>query len=250
MGEDRATAAARADRLRHWDRAPRPLITPSVLSCDFSRVAEELDALKAAGTAAVHVDVMDAHFVPNLSFGPPVIAKWRQVTDFPFDTHLMMSDPARYVEAFAHAGCDLILFHIEVVADPVPLARRIRELGCRAGIVLNPPTPLATIEPYVDAFDVVLVMSVMPGFGGQLFEPAVLSKVRALRSAHPALAISIDGGITPETAAIAVEAGATQLVAGASVFRSDGNYAAALAELAEGAHRGLTRGGGPAHAAV
>ena len=237
---------ARAARLDQWDRAPRPLITPSVLSCDFSRVAEELDALKRAGTLAVHVDVMDAHFVPNLSFGPPVIAKWRKVTDFPFDTHLMMSDPGRYVEAFADAGCDLILFHIEVVPDPLPLARRIRELGCRPGIVLNPPTPLSTIEPYLDDMDSVLVMSVMPGFGGQAFDPSVLSKVRALRSLRPGLAISIDGGINAATAEEAVAAGATQLVAGSSVFRSDGNYAAALAELAEGAHRGLTRGGGPA----
>ena len=238
-------APARAARLEQWDRAPRPLITPSVLSCDFSRVAEELDALKAAGTLAVHVDVMDAHFVPNLSFGPPVIAKWRKVTDFPFDTHLMMTDPARYVEAFAKAGCDLILFHIEVVPDPLPLAQRIRDLGCRPGIVLNPPTPLSAIEPYVHAFDSVLVMSVMPGFGGQAFDPSVLPKVQALRKGHPNLAISIDGGINPETAEEAVAAGATQLVAGSSVFRSDGNYAAALAELAQGAHRGLTRGGGP-----
>ena len=243
-------ARARAARLDQWDRAPKPLITPSVLSCDFSRVAEELDALKAAGTLAVHVDVMDAHFVPNLSVGPPVIAKWRNVTDFPFDTHLMMSDPGRYVEAFAEAGCDLILFHIEVVPNPAPLARRIRELGCRPGIVLNPPTPLSTIEPFLDDIDHVLVMSVMPGFSGQVFDPSVLSKVRRLRSLYPGLAISIDGGITAATAEEAVAAGATQLVAGSSVFRSDGNYAAALAELAEGAHRGLMRGGGPAPTSV
>ena len=133
-----------------------------------------------------------------------------------------------------------------MVPDPLPLARRIRELGCRPGIVLNPPTPLSTIEPYLDDMDSVLVMSVMPGFGGQAFDPSVLSKVRALRSLRPGLAISIDGGINAATAEEAVAAGATQLVAGSSVFRSDGNYAAALAELAEGAHRGLTRGGGPA----
>jgi ribulose-phosphate 3-epimerase len=201
-------------------------------------MADELDALKRAGAIAVHLDVMDGHFVPNLSYGAPVIADWRPRTDFPFDTHLMISDPSRYVEDFVRAGCDVIIFHIEAVPEPLPLLRRIRESGCEAALALNPPTPLSSIEPFLDELDAVLVMSVMPGFGGQKFEAAVLDKVRALRAARPALRISIDGGINPSTAGAAVEAGVAQLVAGSAVFRNDGNYAAALAELAQAARRG------------
>ena len=228
----------RAARLAALNAAPTPLVTPSLLNCDFSRVGEELDALKAAGALAVHLDVMDGHFVPNLSYGPPVVADWRKRCDFPFDTHLMMTDPARYVDQFAAAGCDVIIFHIEAVPHPVQLARRIRHLGCHASIALNPPTPVDAIMPFLDEVDAVLVMSVMPGFGGQAFEPAVLDKVRAVRVTRPNLWISIDGGIKPDTAAEAVAAGVNQLVAGSAVFHKPGNYAAALAELAEGARRG------------
>ena len=202
-------------------------------------MADELDALKRAGAVAVHLDVMDGHFVPNLSYGAPVIADWRPRTDFPFDTHLMISDPARYLDDFVRAGCDVIIFHIEAVPEPLPLLRRVRESGCEAALALNPPTPLAAIEPFLDEVDAVLVMSVMPGFGGQEFEAAVLDKVRALRAARPALRISIDGGINPSTVGAAVEAGVAQLVAGSAVFRTDGNYAAALAELAQAARRGI-----------
>jgi ribulose-phosphate 3-epimerase len=236
----------RSDRLRIWDAAERPVVTPSLLNSDFARMAEELDALRRARAVGVHLDVMDGHFVPNLSYGPPVIADWRPRTDFPFDTHLMIADPARYLDDFVRAGCDLIIVHIEAVPEPTELLRRIRGAGCRAVLALNPPTPLGSIEPYLDELDGVLVMSVMPGFGGQEFEASVLDKVRALRASRPGLAISIDGGINPGTAAEAVAAGVTQLVAGSAVFRGDGNYAAALAELAEGARRGLLRGGGPA----
>ena len=246
MTADQTTPAARADRLAAWDAAPRPFVTPSLLNCDFAHVADELDRLKAAGAVGVHLDVMDGHFVPNLSYGAPVAADWRKVTDFPFDTHLMIADPGRYLDDFVKAGCDVIIVHIEVLPDPVPLLRRIRDAGCRASLCLNPPTPLSAITPYLDEVDDVLVMSVMPGFGGQKFDPSVLDKVRALRASHPRLPISIDGGINPTTAADAVAAGATQLVAGSAVFRKDGNYAAALAELAEGARRGSERGRGSA----
>jgi ribulose-phosphate 3-epimerase len=236
------TAAAqnpseRAARLARFSAAATPVVTPSLLNCDFGRVSDELAALKEAGAVAVHLDVMDGHFVPNLSYGAPVIADWRKYTDFPFDAHLMIADPARYLDDFIDAGCDVIIFHIEAVPEPVPLLRRIRAAGCQAALTLNPPTPLAAIEPYLDELDAVLVMSVMPGFGGQKFEAQVLDKVRALRAQRPGLRISIDGGINRSTAGEAVAAGATQLVAGSAVFRSDGNYAAALAELAEGAHR-------------
>lgn len=240
MGDEHpsTTETDRAARLEAFRAAARPVVTPSLLNCDFARMADELAALERAGAAAVHLDVMDGHFVPNLSYGAPVIADWRRVTNLPFDAHLMMTDPARYLDDFVRAGCDVLIFHIEVVPDPVPLARRIRAAGCEAAVSLNPPTPLSAVEPYLDELDAVLVMSVMPGFGGQAFEPEVLEKVRALRALRPSLRTSIDGGIKPETAALAVAAGATQLVAGSAVFRSDGNYAAALAELTEGARRG------------
>ena len=250
MGEDLGTPAGRPARLRAWDQVPRPFVTPSLLNCDFSRVGDELDALKRDGVVAVHLDVMDGHFVPNLSYGAPVIADWRKRTDFPFDTHLMMSDPARYLDDFVKAGCDVIIFQIEAVPDPSDLIKRIQGAGCRASIALNPPTPLSAIEPFLGGLDGVLVMSVMPGFGGQKFDPSVLEKVRALRASHPDLWISIDGGIKPDTAELAVAAGVSQMVVGSSIFRPDGNYAAALAELAEGIRRGSDqRGSGQARPA-
>ena len=142
-------------------------------------MAEELDALKRAGAVAVHLDVMDGHFVPNLSYGAPVIADWRQADRFPVRHPPDDLRPARYLDDFVRAGCDVIIFHIEVVPEPVPLLRRIRAAGCQAALGLNPPTPFSAIEPYLDEVDAVLVMSVMPGFGGQKFEAAVLDKVRA-----------------------------------------------------------------------
>ncbi len=249
MGDDLRSPAGRAARLAAWDAASRPFVTPSLLNCDFSRVGEELDALKRDGVVAVHLDVMDGHFVPNLSYGAPVIADWRKRTDYPFDAHLMMSDPGRYLDDYVKAGCDVIVFQIEAVPEPTALIRRIKSAGCRASLALNPPTPLSAIEPYLDQVDAVLVMSVMPGFGGQKFDASVLDKVRSLRAGRPGLWISIDGGIKPDTAADAVAAGVSQMVVGSGVFRPDGNYAAALAELAEGIRRGSERGSAPARSA-
>ena len=247
MGDEPRFSAPRQSRLLAWDAVPRPFVTPSLLNCDFARVGEQLDALRDAGVAAVHLDVMDGHFVPNLSYGAPVIADWRKRTDFPFDAHLMMSDPGRYLDDFVKAGCDVVIVQIEAVPDPTALIRRIQDAGCRASLALNPPTPLAAIEPFLDGLDAVLVMSVMPGFGGQKFDASVLDKVRELRAARPNLWISIDGGIKPDTAAEAVAAGVSQMVVGSGVFRGDGNYAAALAELAEGIRLGTERGRAPTH---
>ncbi len=249
MGDELRSQSGRPARLKAWDDAAAPFVTPSLLNCDFSRVGEELDALKRDGVVAVHLDVMDGHFVPNLSYGAPVIADWRKRTDFTFDTHLMISDPGRYLDDFVKAGCDLIIIQIEAVPEPTDLIARIQAAGCRASLALNPPTPLSAIEPYLDQLDAVLVMSVMPGFGGQKFDASVLDKVRVLRASHPDLWISIDGGIKPDTAELAVAAGVSQMVVGSGVFRPDGNYAAALAELAEGIHRGLERGKGSASSA-
>jgi len=228
----------RSERLRAWDAATLPAVTPSLLNCDFARMTAELDALRRAGAPALHLDVMDGHFVPNLSYGAPVIAGWRKHSDLPFDAHLMIDDPSRYLDDFVKAGCDVILFHIEAVPEPLNLLRRIRREGCHAGLVLNPPTPATAVEPFLAEIDVVLVMSVMPGFGGQAFDPTVLDKVRFFRQARPGLRISIDGGINAKTAGAAAAAGATQLVVGSATFRPDGNYAAALAEVSEAARRG------------
>ena len=249
MADDLRTPAGRPLRLKAWDEAPSPFVTPSLLNCDFSRVAEELDALKRAGVVAVHLDVMDGHFVENLSYGALVIADWRKRTDYPFDAHLMMTDPGKYLDAFINAGCDLIIFQIEAVPEPTALIARIKAAGCRASIAINPPTPLSAIEPYLDQLDAVLVMSVMPGKGGQKFDGSVLDKVRAIRASHPKLWISIDGGIKADTAELAVAAGVSQMVVGTGVFRADGNYPAALAELAQGIRRGLERGSAPAPSA-
>lgn len=246
MGDDPKLAAERSARLSVWDNAPRPFVTPSLLNCNFTRVGAELDALRTAGAVAVHLDVMDAHFVPNLTYGAPVIRDWRQVTDFPFDAHLMIADPARYLDDFVAAGCDTIIFQIEAIADPTDLIRRIKAAGCRASIALNPPTPLGAIMPFLDQADAVLVMSVMPGFGGQEFDASVLDKVRALRRERPNLWISIDGGVKPQQATLAAEAGVSQMVVGSGVFRPDGNYAAALQELNEAIQAGTERGSAPA----
>jgi len=220
--------AARRARL---EAATLPVVLPSLLSCDFGRVAEQLRLLKEAGVVAVHLDVMDGHFVPNISYGPGVIADWRKYTSCYFDTHLMIADPARYVETFAKAGSDSLIFHIETVDDPIPLIRQIHALGCQAGLSLNPPTPFEAIEPYLSEVDKILVMSVMPGFGGQQFDSEVLSKVRRIRQASPTLPICIDGGIKASNAASAVAAGVTELVAGSAIFRPDGDIAAAYHEL-------------------
>ena len=228
----------REDRLRRLESADAPFVTPSLLDCDFAKVGEDLDALKKAGTVAVHLDVMDGHFVPNLSYGPLVFADWRPRTDLPFDAHLMISDPARYLDAYVEAGADVILVHIEVLPDPVPLLRRIRSAGCRAGLVLNPPTPTSAVEPYLAEVDRVLVMSVNPGFGGQRFDPSALGKLRRFRELRADLPLSIDGGVKAHNAADVVAAGATQLVVGSAIFRPDGDLAAALTEVTEAARRG------------
>jgi ribulose-phosphate 3-epimerase len=215
-------------------------VTPSLLDCDFARVGEEIRSLEQAGVRAVHLDVMDGHFVPNLSYGPPVVADWRKRTDFPFDAHLMMTNPGEYAERFIKAGSDIILFHIEVMPQPTALLRHIRSQGCRAGLVLNPPTAVEAVLPFLDEVDSVLVMSVMPGFGGQKFQAAVLEKVRTIRKARPGLNISIDGGINKDTAEEAVRAGVSQMVVGSATGWHEGDYREHLRLVEEAARRGLT----------
>jgi len=194
-------------------------VAPSILSADFGKLASEIPEVAAAGVKIVHLDVMDAHFVPNLTVGPPVIAKLRKHSDLVFDSHLMISEPARYVEAFAKAGVDHITFHIEVADDPEGMVARIRDLGCTAGITLNPETPVRAIEKVAPLCDMVLVMTVRPGFGGQQFMPEAARKIVDLRKiVGPDVRIEVDGGIDPETTPIVVAYGADTLVAGNAIF--------------------------------
>ena len=167
----------------------------------------------------LHIDIMDGHFVPNLSFGIPVVEAVRRVSRLPLDVHLMISDPAKYVEAFRSAGADLLTFHIEAVPNPVSLLEKIHQLGAYAGLSLNPPTPVSAVEPYLASCDLVLTMSVMPGFGGQGFEEVALDKLRLLRQkAGPAVLLSVDGGINLQTIGPCAEAGAELFVTGTALF--------------------------------
>ncbi len=162
--------------------AASPMVAPSLLACDFAELGEEIRRVEQAGAKLLHLDIMDGHFVPNLSFGLPVVEAIRRSTSLPLDVHLMISEPGRYLKRFREAGADLLTIHIEVVADPRPLLDEIRSLGAAAGISLNPPTSVDALNGCLDLCDLVLVMSVMPGFGGQEFEPEALEKLRRLRA--------------------------------------------------------------------
>jgi ribulose-phosphate 3-epimerase len=208
-----------------------PLIAPSMLKCDFGNLHREVELLEAAGAPLLHFDVMDGHFVPNLSYGAMVIAGARPLTSLPFEAHLMISDPQKYVDEYVAAGCQMITFHIEAVPQPVPLLRRIRQAGCLAGLSLNPGTPVSAIAGAIGECDNILVMSVEPGFGGQSFKPDVLEKVTQVRRlAADATIISIDGGIGPRTIGASAAAGANLFVVGSAIF-DEPDYRAAIEEL-------------------
>lgn len=212
-------------------RNQSPLIAPSMLKCDFGNLHREVQMLESAGASLLHLDVMDGHFVPNLSYGPMVIERLRCLSDVVFDAHLMISDPARYLDAYISSGCEAITFHIEAVPDPVSLLTEIRQRGCVAGLAINPETPFAAVESHLGSCDLLLVMSVRPGFGGQKFIPDVISKIRSARAlAGPDLILSVDGGIGKSTISACSEAGCDLFVAGSSIF-DEPCYSAAMAEL-------------------
>jgi ribulose-phosphate 3-epimerase len=202
-----------------------------MLKCDFGNLRREAELLDRAGAPALQFDVMDGHFVPNLTYGALVIERLRDATSAIFDAHLMIADPAFYLDGFLDAGCDLITFHYEAVREPLPLLRRIREAGRAAGLALNPGTPVQAVEPLLEACDVVLVMSVEPGFGGQKFIPAALDKLRWLRErVTEDTLLSIDGGIGLETIGPSAEAGAEIFAVGSAIFEAN-EYKTALDRL-------------------
>ena len=215
----------------------RLLVSPSVLACNFACLASELEAAEQAEADMIHLDIMDGHFVPNITFGPPVVASMRKYTSLPFDVHLMLVHPERYVEPFAKAGADHITFHIESECDPAAVVRQIHDLGCSAGITLKPGTPASAIEAILPEIDMVLVMSVEPGFGGQKFQPEMLKKAaeihKMIRKIGSHAHIEIDGGITRDNVCEVAAAGVNVIVAGTAVFRAPEGIRAAVAELHE-----------------
>jgi ribulose-phosphate 3-epimerase len=207
-------------------------IAPSILASDFSRLGEEIEAVIEAGADWIHVDVMDGHFAPNITIGPPVVASIRRVCTVPMDVHLMISEPELFVEDFANAGADIISFHIEACTHPHRLIDKIKSLGCKAGIVLNPSTSQDEIEYIIDDVDMVLVMTVNPGFGGQAFIPEMLEKIRMVRAMLTDRDLEVDGGIDDRTAADVIDAGANVLVAGSYIYKND-SYLNAIQSLKE-----------------
>jgi ribulose-phosphate 3-epimerase len=212
-------------------------IAPSILAADFSRLGDQVREAELGGADRIHIDVMDGHFVPNLSMGPVVVKGLRPVTRLPLEVHLMITDPAKYADAFLKAGADTLIVHHEVLPDPRPLIRQVHGKGKSIGIAINPATPVEVLEPYLAEIDLALCMTVWPGFGGQSFLPESIERVRTLRRLielrNSKCQLEVDGGIDLATASASVEAGANVLVAGTSIFGTPASPRAAVQEMAK-----------------
>lgn len=220
-------------------RTHRPVIAPSMLKCDFGNLKSEVDRIDAAGLPLYHLDVMDGHFVPNLSYGAMVIKRMRELTSTPFDAHLMISDPATYLDEYIQAGCEAITFHLEAVPEPTQLLQAIRKQDVVSGLAINPGTPIEAVEPFLEHCDLLLIMSVNPGFGGQQFIHDVLPKMKRAREVGgDRLLISVDGGVATGTIGLCAEAGSEIFVAGSSIFDHEDYRAAADAMVTEASHCG------------
>jgi len=208
------------------------IVAPSILAADFSRLRDEIERVEDAGADWIHCDIMDGHFVDNISFGPEIVRVLRGLTSLPLDVHLMIEHPDHYVPRFVKAGANSITVHVEPEAkhDIEITLLQIRETGCRAGLTLNPETPFHLIEPFLDKIDLLLIMTVHPGFGGQSFRADQMHKVKRARSLIRKLDIEVDGGINADTARLSIENGANVLVAGTSIFHSE-DYANAIRQL-------------------
>ncbi len=214
-------------------RSAAPAVLPSLLLCDFGRLEDEVRRLEDAGVKALHLDVMDGHFVDNLTYGLPLVETFRRLTDLPLDAHLMISNPDRYVKRFAEAGANSLTIHAEAVDDAAATLRRIREQNVGASLAINPGTPTDAIEGCLSECDMVLVMSVTPGFGGQSFQPVALEKLRHLRKlAPPELLLEVDGGVNASTIGACAEAGADLFVVGSAIFKQH-DYAASVRTLSD-----------------
>ena len=212
-------------------------LAPSILSADFARLGEQIDEVARAGADYIHVDVMDGHFVPNITIGAPVVASIRGVTSLPLDVHLMIEHPERYISPFVNAGADIITVHVEATPHLEATIRAIKESGARAGVSINPPTPVGAVEEFLRYVDLVLVMSVNPGFGGQPFIPETLPRIayvhKVLEDRGLNAELEVDGGINLDNAPDIVEAGADVLVAGNSIFRAEEGIGGAMRRLRE-----------------
>lgn len=223
---------SRAATTTEFLRGIRPSILPSLLLCDFANLRREVGSLEESGVDVLHLDVMDGHFVPNLTYGMPIVEALRKSTSLKLDVHLMISDPEAYANRFVDAGADCITFHVEAVSgDPVPILQSIRDQGVVAGLAINPATPMERLMPHGSHCDLILVMSVPAGFGGQPFQPVALERLQLLRDTFgPDLLLEIDGGINVQTVGPATAHGADLLVAGSAIFR-EADYCHALTRL-------------------
>ncbi|MCA9174507.1 MAG: ribulose-phosphate 3-epimerase [Planctomycetales bacterium] len=227
---------SRRDHLQQL-RDASPAILPSLLICDFGNLAREVELLAAAGVRALHLDVMDGRFVPNLTYGMPIVEGLRRLTDMTLDVHLMIEEPERYVQAFFDAGADLLTIHVEATADPGAVLSQIRELGMGAGAAINPSTPLSQLTACLDQCDLALVMSVEAGFGGQSFHPEALARAREVRQLAPDVLLEMDGGINQTTIQSVAEADVDLMVVGSAIFRAP-TYIEAVDQLTSLARAG------------